>query len=83
MSVKGVWLLKVFWPLTAVYIFLKAVELSPDEGHSKYMYLGQIHTGAEAVQYFSKGIEVMLTAIDKQVQEVCIKAMLFCNTFVW
>ncbi|XP_060756183.1 uncharacterized protein si:dkey-12j5.1 isoform X2 [Neoarius graeffei] len=54
----------------AKQIFLKAVELSPEEGHSKYMYLGQIHTGAEAVQYFSKGIEVMLKAIDKQVQEV-------------
>lgn len=46
------------------------MELSPDGGHSKYMYLGQIHTGAEAVQYFSKGIEVMLKAIDMQDQEV-------------
>lgn len=63
----------IIWPLTAVYIFLKAVDLSPEEGHSKYMYLGQIYTGAEAVQYFSKGIEVMLKAIDKKVQEVCIK----------
>ncbi|KAI4881549.1 hypothetical protein NFI96_014877, partial [Prochilodus magdalenae] len=54
------------WP---VYVFLKAVELSPEEGHGKYMYLGQIHTGMEAVQYFSKGIEVMLNIIDKQAQE--------------
>lgn len=54
----------------AKQIFLKAVDLSPEEGHSKYMYLGQIYTGAEAVQYFSKGIEVMLKAIDKKVQEV-------------
>lgn len=53
----------------AKQVFLKAVELSPEEGHSKYMYLGQIHTGMEAVQYFSKGIEVMLNGIDKQAQE--------------
>lgn len=58
------------------------MELSPEEGHSKYMYLGQIHTGAEAVQYFSKGIDVMLKAKDKQAQEVCVKVMLFCFTFV-
>lgn len=49
----------------AKQVFLKAVELSPEEGHSKYMYLGQIHTGMEAVQYFSKGIELMLNTMDK------------------
>uniref|UniRef100_A0A673K5U3 Probable assembly chaperone of rpl4 n=1 Tax=Sinocyclocheilus rhinocerous TaxID=307959 RepID=A0A673K5U3_9TELE len=48
-----------------VYVYLKAVELSPEDGHSKYMYLGQIHTGMEAVQYFSKGTEVMLNTMDK------------------
>lgn len=51
--------------LTAVCVFLKALELSPEEGHSKYMYLGQINTGTEAVQYFSKGIELMLNTMDK------------------
>ncbi|XP_017551271.2 probable assembly chaperone of rpl4 [Pygocentrus nattereri] len=53
----------------AKQVFLKAVELSPEEGHGKYMYLGQIHTGMEAVQYFSKGLEVMLIVLDKQTQE--------------
>ncbi|XP_066534251.1 uncharacterized protein si:dkey-12j5.1 isoform X2 [Hoplias malabaricus] len=53
----------------AKQVFLKAMELSPDEGHSKYMYLGQVHTGLEAVQYFSKGIKVMLRVLDKQNQE--------------
>ncbi|XP_035260694.1 probable assembly chaperone of rpl4 [Anguilla anguilla] len=52
----------------AKQVFLKAVELSPEEGHSKYMYLGQIHTGMEAVQYFSKGIEVMLNALEERTQ---------------
>ncbi|CAM4701360.1 unnamed protein product [Leuciscus chuanchicus] len=53
----------------AVCVYLKAVELSPDEGHSKYMYLGQIHAGMEAVQYFSKGTEVMLNTMDKHTNE--------------
>ncbi|XP_076869259.1 uncharacterized protein LOC143519561 isoform X2 [Brachyhypopomus gauderio] len=52
-------------------VFLKAVDLSPDAGHSKYMYLGQIHTGTEAVQFFSRGVEVMLSAMDTQTQEAC------------
>ncbi|KPP62058.1 hypothetical protein Z043_119783, partial [Scleropages formosus] len=53
-------------------MFLKAVELSPEEGHSKYMYLGQMHTGTEAIQYFSKGIEVMLHKLDEQTQTAAL-----------
>ncbi|XP_074509894.1 uncharacterized protein LOC141779128 [Sebastes fasciatus] len=48
--------------------FLRAVELSPDVGHSKYMYLGQIHTGQEGVDYYTKGIQVLLSALEKQGQ---------------
>lgn len=46
--------------------FLRAVELSPDVGHSKYMYLGQIHTGQESVDYYTRGIQVLLSALEKQ-----------------
>ncbi|XP_023148925.1 uncharacterized protein si:dkey-12j5.1 [Amphiprion ocellaris] len=46
--------------------FLRAVELSPEDGHSKYMYLGQIHTGKEAVDYYTRGIQVLLSALEKQ-----------------
>ncbi|XP_008275291.1 UPF0661 TPR repeat-containing protein C16D10.01c [Stegastes partitus] len=46
--------------------FLRAVELSPDVGHSKYMYLGQIHTGQESVDYYTRGIQVLQSALEKQ-----------------
>ncbi|XP_071325033.1 uncharacterized protein [Trachinotus anak] len=49
-------------------VFLRAVEMSPDVGHSKYMYLGQIHTGQEAVDYYTRGIQVLLSALEKQAQ---------------
>ncbi|TWW79271.1 hypothetical protein D4764_10G0003010 [Takifugu flavidus] len=49
-----------------VYVFLHAVALSPDVGHSKYMYLGQIHTGQEAVDFYTRGIEVLLSALNQQ-----------------
>ncbi|KAK5862368.1 hypothetical protein PBY51_017772 [Eleginops maclovinus] len=44
------------------------LELSPDVGHSKYMYLGQIHTGQESVDFYTKGIQVLLSVLDKQAQ---------------
>ncbi|KAM4704807.1 uncharacterized protein WCC33_009623 [Rhinophrynus dorsalis] len=52
----------------AKQIFLKAVDLSPDEGHAKYMYLGQLHCKEEALEYFTKGIQVMICAYQKQPQ---------------
>ncbi|CAB1427724.1 unnamed protein product [Pleuronectes platessa] len=55
--------------LKAKEISLKSyLELSPDEGHSKYMYLGQIHTGQEAVDYYTKGIQVLMSALEKQAE---------------
>ena len=49
-------------------MFLRAVEISPDEGHSKYMLLGQIHSGQEAVEYYTKGIEILLSVLEKEKQ---------------
>ncbi|XP_056141676.1 uncharacterized protein si:dkey-12j5.1 [Lampris incognitus] len=53
-------------------VFLRAAELSPDEGHSKYMYLGQIHTGQEAVDYYTRGIQILLSALEKQAQTTAV-----------
>ncbi|XP_063054695.1 uncharacterized protein si:dkey-12j5.1 [Engraulis encrasicolus] len=56
----------------AKQVFLRAVELSPDEGHGKYMYLGQIHTAQEAIQYFTKGIDIMIRALQTQTASAAV-----------
>ena len=40
-------------------LFRKAVEQNPSEGHEKYLYLGQLLEGKEAVEYYLKGIEIL------------------------
>uniref|UniRef100_A0A3B5Q248 Si:dkey-12j5.1 n=1 Tax=Xiphophorus maculatus TaxID=8083 RepID=A0A3B5Q248_XIPMA len=50
-------------------VFIRAIDLSPDVGHSKYMYLGQIHSGQEAVDYYTRGIQVLLSVLEKQETE--------------
>lgn len=40
-------------------LFLHATCLSPDEGHTKYLYLGQLAHGEQAVGYLTKGIEIL------------------------
>lgn len=46
--------------------FGRCVELEPDLGHIKYLYLGQILNGSQAVQCYNKAIEVMLNCIEAQ-----------------
>ena len=46
--------------------FLKAVEMNPDKGHEKYMYLGQMSGGAEAKKWYLKGIEIMENGLVEQ-----------------
>lgn len=47
------------------------MQVNPDTGHSKYMYLGQLFEGAEAIQFFQKGIELMVKEREAQsAQEV-------------
>ena len=35
------------------------MSLSPDKGHTKYLYLGQLTHGEEAIGHLTKGIELM------------------------
>lgn len=64
-------------------IFQRAVELSPDIGHGKYMSLGQIHTGQEAVDYYMKGIQVLLSSLEKQAEKTVGSHTLFCVHFLF
>ena len=50
----------MYLSLTMLYCLKAAVELNPEQGHSKYMYLGQIAEGEEAVGYLMQGINIML-----------------------
>ncbi|KAK2143665.1 hypothetical protein LSH36_823g01024 [Paralvinella palmiformis] len=36
-----------------------AIELEPDKGHSKYMYLAQLLTGQDAINCFNRGVNIM------------------------
>ena len=48
------------------YIYQKLVDLSPNEGFSKYMCLAQLSSGIEAVHFYEKGIELILIEFEKQ-----------------
>ena len=53
----------MYLSLTVLYCLKTAVELNPEQGHSKYMYLGQMTEGKEAVGYLMQGINVMTKAL--------------------
>ena len=48
-----------------VYCFGRAVTVCPDEGFSKYMYLGQLMEGQQAIECFQKGVELMTEELQK------------------
>merc|ERR1711894_130799 len=44
---------------------LKAVELQPNDGHVKYLYLGQLSEGIVAVEYYNTAVNIMKALVDK------------------
>ncbi|KAK7500735.1 hypothetical protein BaRGS_00007979 [Batillaria attramentaria] len=71
LETSGVLLLELGNTEAAKQCFGRAVEVCPDKGYSKYMYLGQLFEGAQAVECFQKGIQLMLKEKEeKQAQEV-------------
>ena len=52
--------------------FETAVKLSPDEGFSKYMNLGQLLEGQEAVAAYNKGIQLMMANQCANQAQVCL-----------
>ncbi|KAI9280432.1 hypothetical protein BY458DRAFT_500674 [Sporodiniella umbellata] len=44
---------------------LQTIELAPNEGYSKYMYLGQMLTEKQAISAFQKGVEIMMSERNK------------------
>ncbi|KAJ2687448.1 hypothetical protein IWW39_002920 [Coemansia spiralis] len=49
----------------AINCLLKCVEISPDRGFEKYMYLGQFAVELEAVKYFQLGVDAMQRDLDE------------------
>ncbi|CAG8702520.1 17446_t:CDS:2, partial [Dentiscutata heterogama] len=40
--------------------FLKAISINPNQGYSKYMYMGQLCEGLEAIKNFQCGVNLMI-----------------------
>lgn len=47
----------------------KLVGLAPDNGHEKYLYLGQLRQGEAAVAAYQKGIELLQQQLDDAIHQ--------------
>ncbi|XP_077866417.1 uncharacterized protein LOC102807988 [Saccoglossus kowalevskii] len=78
LETSGMLLLEMGDAENAKKCFGRAVAVQPNEGHSKYMYLGQICEGQQAVECFQKGIELMLKGKEKENQGQKIEGACAC-----
>ncbi|RHZ64213.1 hypothetical protein Glove_326g175 [Diversispora epigaea] len=39
----------------------KAISINPNQGYSKYLYMGQLSNGLEAINYFQSGVNLMIS----------------------
>ena len=46
------------------HTFKQSIDLCPDKGHAKYLYLGQLSAGEEAISLLTKGIQIMSQSLD-------------------
>ena len=57
--------------------------MCPNEGYSKYMNLGQLFEGSQAVECFQKGIELMMKEKEKketeEVHKIIVRNLIFTN----
>ncbi|QDZ23156.1 TPR repeat domain-containing protein [Chloropicon primus] len=57
----------------AVSVLSRAVELSPDEGHEKYMYLSQLAEGEASLGYSRRGIEILRRAASREGEDAAYR----------
>ena len=43
--------------------------MSPESGHAKYLYMGQLTSGEEAVGYLTRGIAIMEREVEERGRE--------------
>lgn len=57
---------------SAKQVYQKLIEIAPNEGFNKYMCIAQLSDGLDAVHYYQKGIEIMISEYNKQEPEQAI-----------
>lgn len=52
-----------------MHCFKHCISLSPSAGHAKYLYMGQLTSGVEAVGYLTQGIAIMEREVEERGRE--------------